>query len=67
MRFDDEERNKRITAEDVPRGLVCPECGYTHFWTTHTRYPELGVVLRYKECRRCGKKTPTVEKIRDQC
>jgi transcriptional regulator NrdR family protein len=66
MRLDDEDR-KRITASDVPRGLVCPHCGCSHFWTTHTRYPELGVIKRHKTCRMCGERIVSYEKIRKEC
>ncbi len=42
-------------------GLECPRCGCKHFWVLNVkRKPRR--IIRYRECRHCGRKMTTVEK-----
>jgi len=44
------------------RGILCPACGCADIRTTHTiRHP--GSVKRYRQCRYCGRKMITREKL----
>jgi len=42
-------------------GLVCPNCGCRHFYTTHTEPLRDGRIRRRKLCRHCGRKVLTYE------
>jgi transcriptional regulator NrdR family protein len=42
-------------------GIVCPQCGCRHFYTTHTEPLRDGRIRRRKECRHCGRKLVTFE------
>ena len=44
------------------RGLVCRKCGCRHFYTTRT-IPKSGCILRQKECRHCGHRMLTRERL----
>jgi len=43
-------------------GLVCRKCGCRHFETVYTR-PKPGCILRQKECRHCGARMLTRERL----
>lgn len=45
-----------------PKGLVCPHCGCQHFYVIYTR-PQAGKIVRRKECRHCGRRVTTTEKV----
>ncbi len=45
-----------------PRGLVCPRCGCRHLPVIYTRHRP-GHVLRMRECRHCGRRIPTRERL----
>jgi transcriptional regulator NrdR family protein len=47
-----------------PVGLECPRCGCRHFRVIYTR-PRNGSILRRKECRHCGRRVVTRERIGD--
>jgi transcriptional regulator NrdR family protein len=50
-------------ATDVQnKGLVCGQCGCRHFWTTDKRDGD-GYIRRRRECRNCGKRVTTTERI----
>jgi len=45
------------------RGLVCRNCGCKHFRVIYTRPPRGGRLVRRRECRHCGRRITTWEKI----
>ncbi|QDU39634.1 hypothetical protein Mal4_39800 [Maioricimonas rarisocia] len=45
-----------------PEGLVCPNCGCRHFCVIYTR-PRAEIIVRRKECRHCGRRVTTTEKV----
>lgn len=47
---------------EQPAGLVCPRCGCAHFWTLRTTRRS-GRIVRHRECRHCGRRFTTAEKI----
>lgn len=47
---------------EVKRGLECPKCGCKHLFVIYTR-PREGGILRRKECRHCGRRLSTKEKL----
>jgi transcriptional regulator NrdR family protein len=49
--------------KDEPVGLVCPKCGCTHFFVVYTDPTKHGKILRRRECRHCGKRITTSERI----
>jgi transcriptional regulator NrdR family protein len=44
------------------KGLVCPNCGCRHFYVVYTR-PRAEKIVRRKECRHCGRRVITVERV----
>lgn len=49
-------------ADTPPRGLVCPDCACRHFFVIYTRQRPDRIVRR-RECRHCGRKILTVERL----
>ncbi len=49
-------------SQPEPQGLVCPNCGSRHFYVIYTR-PRAGKIVRRKECRYCGRRVTTVERV----
>jgi transcriptional regulator NrdR family protein len=45
-----------------PKGLVCPNCGCRHFYVVYTR-PRAEKIVRRKECRHCGRRVTTTERV----
>lgn len=45
------------------RGLVCPRCGCQHFRVIYTRRALGGKVVRSRECRHCGRRVITYERV----
>jgi len=45
------------------RGLECPRCGCWHFHVLYTRAAVGGRILRRRECRHCGWRLTTYEKV----
>ncbi|MCR4412466.1 MAG: hypothetical protein NUV77_08600 [Thermoguttaceae bacterium] len=45
------------------RGLVCRQCGCRHFWVLYTRRIAGGRLIRRRECRHCGQRYTTTERI----
>jgi len=41
-------------------GVVCPKCGCAHLHVLNTRH-SMGRIVRYRECRHCGKRITTYE------
>lgn len=46
-------------------GIACPACGCRHLPVNHTRRMK-NRIIRYRQCRHCGKNLTTVEKIREE-
>lgn len=55
-------KNESVQPADPPRGLICPKCGCRHLPVVYTR-PRAGHILRMRECRHCGKRIPTRERV----
>lgn len=52
-----------MRANENDTGLVCRTCGCRHFLTVRTQ-PGVGDrIVRIRECRCCGRRTRTVERI----
>jgi hypothetical protein len=49
--------------DDLPMGLICHRCGCRHFYVVYTRKRPDGRILRRRECRHCGTRIMTIEKI----
>jgi len=45
------------------RGLECRYCGCEHFRVVYTRPTWGGRIMRRRECRHCGKRMTTWEKV----
>jgi DNA-directed RNA polymerase subunit RPC12/RpoP len=45
------------------RGLVCRHCGCKHFYVVYTRPAGGGKLVRRRECRHCGRRVTTWEKM----
>ena len=45
------------------RGLRCPKCGCGHFRVIYTRRAWGGKVVRNRECRHCGRRVITYERV----
>lgn len=44
-------------------GIECPECGCRHFSVLRTRPASKNRLMRRRECRHCGRRITTYEKI----
>lgn len=51
------------TTQDDQRGLRCPRCGCQHFRVVYTRHARGGKIMRNRECRHCGKRVITYERV----
>lgn len=64
-----EDRDKKrktlseLAAEARSGGLVCPKCRCQHFSRVLDTEPVDNGILRYRECRNCGHRFPTKEKV----
>jgi transcriptional regulator NrdR family protein len=45
------------------RGIRCPRCGCAHFRVIYTRRTIGGRIVRRRECRHCGRRVTTSERI----
>ncbi len=45
------------------RGLECPRCGCRHFRVIYTRSAWGGRIVRRRECRHCGRRITTSERL----
>ena len=45
------------------RGILCPKCGCGHFHVLYTRRAWGGRIVRRRECRHCGKRVTTSERV----
>lgn len=48
---------------DEQRGLVCPKCGCCHFRVIYTRAGWGRRIIRRRECRHCGRRVITTERV----
>jgi len=53
--------NVRLSSDQ--RGLVCPKCGCKHFYVVYTRPTWGGRIMRRRECRNCGRRIVTSERM----
>jgi transcriptional regulator NrdR family protein len=51
------------TVLDEQRGLRCPKCGCAHFRVLYTRQTWGGALRRRRECRYCGQRITTTERV----
>lgn len=49
-------------SESASERMSCPRCGCKHFEVVSTRHRRNSIVRR-RECRHCGRRVTTVEKI----
>jgi len=57
------ESTKRSATEAAPKGLVCRACGCRHFEVIYTRPGSDNRIIRRRECRHCGKRVTTSERV----
>ena len=48
------------------RGLRCPRCGCGHFRVVYTRPTRDGRIMRRRQCRPCGRRVTTIERLGGQ-
>jgi transcriptional regulator NrdR family protein len=46
-----------------PKGLECPSCGCRHFEVLYTRATPMGTIRRRRQCRHCGRRVTTSERL----
>ena len=45
------------------RGICCPKCGCAHLRVVYTRRAWGRKIIRRRECRHCGRRMTTYEKV----
>jgi len=45
------------------KGLSCPKCACRHFEVVYTRPSHGGKIIRRRECRHCGWRLTTTERV----
>lgn len=48
---------------DDARGIRCPGCGCGHFRVVYTRKTVGQRIVRRRECRHCGRRVTTAERL----
>ncbi len=51
------------TDEEKQVGLRCPDCGCRDLRVVYTRQRSHGRVVRCRQCRHCGRRLVTTEKV----
>lgn len=51
-------------SKSTQRGIECPNCSCRHFYVVYTR-PRSQKIVRRKECRNCGRRILTFERMKD--
>lgn len=54
------------TSTETPaevKGICCPKCGCRHFEVVYTRALRGGKIMRRRECRHCGRRITTTERM----
>jgi len=54
---------RRVENPGEQRGRVCPKCGCEHFRVVYTRRALGGKIVRSRECRHCGRRVITYERV----
>jgi transcriptional regulator NrdR family protein len=54
---------KPVNKAAEQRGLACPKCGCKHFRVIYTRRALGGKIVRSRECRHCGRRVITYERV----
>jgi len=57
------ETTKTPQREVEARGIRCPKCGCGHFEVIYTRQIPGGAIRRRRECRHCGRRVTTTERM----
>jgi transcriptional regulator NrdR family protein len=52
-----------VAKPEEQRGILCPRCGCGHFYVVYTRRAWGGRIVRRRECRHCGKRVTTFERL----
>lgn len=62
---DDREETRGARGDERPAdlGIRCPSCGCAHFRVLATRAAALKRTMRRRECRNCGKRVTTYERL----
>jgi transcriptional regulator NrdR family protein len=50
-------------SKPAARGIECPTCACRHFRIVYTRRGHGGQLVRRRECRHCGRRVTTIEKL----
>ena len=60
-----DERTEATAAQDEAesKGLECPGCGCRHLPVTYTRPKPGGRIMRVRNCRHCGRRVVTFERV----
>ena len=53
----------RESEREEDKGLVCAECGCRDFFVVYTRPATRGRIVRRRQCRHCGKRISTTERL----
>lgn len=53
----------KTPGEEPERGLSCPDCGCAHVPVKYTRDLPGGRRVRVRECRNCGRRIRTTERL----
>jgi len=48
--------------QSKPRGIECPKCECRHFFVVETRRGP-ACIIRRRECRNCGRRVTTTERV----
>ena len=54
---------KENHTEQVHKGITCRTCGCRHFEVIYTRPRLGGRIIRRRECRHCGRRITTCERV----
>ena len=50
-----------VPPKPVTTGLTCRSCGCRHFYVIYTRRAPDSKLIRWRECRHCGRRVTTYE------
>ncbi|QDV66237.1 hypothetical protein [Crateriforma conspicua] len=59
---DHDEGTSNARRSGTPKGFACPRCGCHHFVLLYVRQ-HVNRTVRRRECRHCGRKVTTTERI----
>lgn len=52
-----------VPGQPPGRGLTCPDCGCRHFRVIYARAGPHAIIQRRRECRHCGRRVTTIERM----